>query len=234
MTNKKTRIMVVNAQGASASVVHSRRVVRKAFNEAIANRVDIIVWSEVADVDVYAIGMEVDTRWWTEQFGKPKNDDPRSGLAISWNEIEADLRNFSIETGTDATSEGRWKTGSGIRMRPIMSSTIVEPINARLHAIHPPPMRAPRARGKYMEKALKKPGIIAGDSNFIRVALNKMVRRRNVKSVGLLTIITPKRFWVSKPTKVNVGSDHLAFFVDIEPERPRKRRLARLRRKDKS
>ena len=231
MTDKRTRIMVVNAQAASASDAHTRKVVDKAFMEADKHNVDIIAWSEVGDVYVPAIGQTHATSWLTIQYGKPSADEPVAGLAVSWDDNRATLENFSREVGSKATSEGRWKTGSGIRERSIINCRITDPINAPFHAIHPPPKRATRARLSYMTKALRKAGVIAGDTNFIHSVLAKMDPRRTVTSVGLLALITPKRFWVSKPTKIDVGSDHLAFFVDIEPKKPRARRLRLKRRK---
>lgn len=230
MNDKRVRIMVVNAQAASASDAHTTHVVNKSFNLAEKYAVDIIVWSEVGDVHVPTLGQKADASWYSHQYGSPNQDQPQAGLAMSWNKNTVDLDEFSRSVGSKATSEGRWKTGAGIRERSILSCTIVEPIDVRLHGIHPPPKRALRARASYMRNALKKAGILAGDSNFIHIVLTKMSPRRNVTSVGLLTVITPKRFWVSKPTKVDVDSDHLAFYVDIEPKKPR---ASRLRRKAK-
>lgn len=227
MDDKKVRIMVVNAQAASAPDAHTERVVNKSFMEADKHNVDVIAWSEVGDVYVPAIGKKHDQNWESTQYGKANADEPIAGLAVSWDENRVSLSNFKREVGSSSTSEGRWKTGSGIRERSIINCLITDPIDVRFHAVHPPPKRAPRARSAYMNKALKKAGIIAGDTNFIRVVLCKMDPRRNVTSVGLLAVITPKRFWVSKPTKIDVGSDHLAFFVDIEPRQPRARRLFR-------
>lgn len=231
MTDKRIRIMVVNGQAASAPDAHTEHVVNKAFKVAAENSVDVIVWSEVGDVYVPALGHNFDKSWLSTQYGVPNEDHPVSGLAISWNQDGASLTQFSREVGSKATSEGRWKTGSGIRERSILSCTVVDPIEARLHGIHPPPLRAPFSRLKYIRKALKKTGIIAGDTNFIHKALVRLDPRRKVVSVGLLAIFVPKRFWVSKPTKVDVDSDHLAFFVTIEPKKPRVRRLRRKKHK---
>lgn len=231
MTDKRVRIMVVNAQAASASDTHTERVVNKAFMEADKHNVDVILWSEVGDVYIPSIGQSHARSWDSTQYGAPKKDESVAGLAISWDKNRVSLTSFSREQGSAATSEGKWKTGSGIRQRSIINCRITDPFEAPLHAVHPPPKRALRARLSYMRKALRKAGIIGGDTNFIRVVLAKLDPRRNVTSVGLLALIAPKRFWVSNPTKVDVGSDHRAFFVDVEPKKPRARRLRMKRKK---
>lgn len=225
--DQRKRIMVVNAQAASAPDKHTERVVRRAFRAAIDNNVDVIAWCEVGDVWVKGLGMVHTPEWNTMQFGPPGQDQPESGLAASW--LQKDLlTNFRRNVGSKATSEGSWKTGAGIRERSIMSCLMYTPNwNTQLNIIHPPPLRAPQARASYIAKALKKPGITAGDTNFLHKALVRMPgkRRRRVRSVGLLAIFVPARFHVSKPFVFDVGSDHDAFYVTIEPKAARKARL---------
>lgn len=231
MSDKRVKIMVVNGQAASAPDFHTEGVVNKSFKIADENNVDIVMWCEVGDVYVPALGQGIDKHWDSKQYGEPNKDQPAAGLAISWNQDTSSLTNFSRETGSAATSEGKWKTGSGIRERSIVNCHIADPIDVGLHAIHPPPLRALGARLRYIVKALKKPGIIGGDTNFIHKALVRLDPRRTIVSVGLLSLFVPKRFWVSKPTKVDVGSDHLAFFVTIEPKKPHTKRLRRKSKK---
>lgn len=218
--------MVANAQAASASDKHTRHVVENAITKAIENDVDVIGWCEVGDVDVRTLVKLCSKFWDSKQFGVPNADLPISGIAVSWNTEEVDMSNFSITLGSKATSEGKWKTGSGIRDRSILSSSLFAWWRARLHVIHAPPGRAPIARAKYMAKAIRKVGIILGDANLMMKNIARLDPRRRVVSVGVLAIIVPRRFWVSKPTKIDIGSDHFAFFVDLEPTRVRRKRRA--------
>lgn len=227
-----TKIMVVNAQAASAPVGKTNSIVKKALAEAYAADVDVIAWCEVNGTDVGAIAERRPCCMSTRQPGNPIKDEPETNLAFSWDPIYVTLKDFERTVGSKETQEGKWKTGMGIRERGIFSATLDAGLfDVPINVIHPPPLRAPIARAAYMSRALKKGGIVLGDTNFVFSALNRMRlrRRRRVVSVGLLAIFVPKRLWVSKPKRVDVGSDHLAFIVTIEPKRTRRQRRRKKR-----
>lgn len=227
MTDQRRTIMAVNGQGASAPDAHTERVVRRALKMAEAYDVDLIAWCEVAEVWVPALSEDAHNMS-SYQFGEPWADDAISGLAISWNDATGSTRGIHTTKGSDKTSEGSWKTGAGIRERPVLHANYdAGEWKSKVHVMHPPPLRAPRSRRSYITKALRFPGILIGDSNYRKSALLTMRGRRDrrVVSSGLMAIFVPRRFAVTNKVTVDVGSDHDALIITIEPKAARNRRL---------
>lgn len=193
-------VRIANAQGVSESRPQDE------INAAIVKpstfgRVDIWLLSEIA---------------WAELEGLAK----RHGLhALHYGErgsAEAGVGILSrrpIAAGAMRVGSARTSEGGGIRMRPLVTGRT---FGLKVTAGHAPPARSPRARTAYLTRVRLTSGIVCADFNSTPEFMRRTSTRRYV-GIGVLGALVPRRFKVSGPRAVDIGSDHPA--VDLKVSR---------------
>lgn len=104
------------------------------------------------------------------------------------------------------------REGGGIRMRPICSGRTY---GLKVSAIHAHPARAPIAQAAYMARVRLTGGICGGDFNQAPPWMRRNFTR-TYRGIGVLGLISPRRYHLSEAVGVEVGSDHLAVDICIE------------------
>lgn len=141
---------------------------------------------------------------------------PEAGVAI-FTRIPPTHPGGMLVVGSKATSEG----DGGVRMRPLLGAEIDgEPVWAG----HAPPPDSPTARARFLNLMAGIKGIIGLDSNRPLWWMRLRYPHRQVRGVGVLQILVPRRYKVSRAVPVDIDSDHMAFDVLIRPRRRWRRR----------
>lgn len=196
---RRVRVVVRVANAAAVSApARARSVVRLALGRPGPYGLpDIVLLSEVSPVAVaevarsYAPGVQV------VQHGTPGS--PEAGVAVA----------SRLGASPKRTIVGSLAVRGKVRMRPILGARIG---SLQVWAIHAPPGRAPVARALYIARARRRGGLCGGDWNHDRSFMAR-TSVRHYRGVGVLGLLVPRRWGVSRAANLDIGSDHDA--VDV-------------------
>lgn len=165
---------------------------------------DVVLFSEVANVDLRVIGHE----WDVLQKGAVGSASAGTALATRCATARRAHQSRYV-IGSPATSEG-----GGIRERGIVSDRVRAKGSRSIRAWsgHAPPPRAPIARARFLVTSRLLFGVFGGDLNTAAPLLRRRVTRK-VRAVGVLGLLVPRWIPCSPPEPVDIGSDHMA--VDV-------------------
>lgn len=104
-----------------------------------------------------------------------------------------------------------------MRMRPLVSGRTY---GLRFTAGHAPPKTSPVAQALYIARARLSRGIVGCDWNST-VAFMRRTSLRTYRGVGVLGLLIPRRFKVSRAAGVDVDSDHRTCDVRVRVRRRR-------------
>lgn len=213
-----TEVVCGNAMSVSTSAEHAAQI----FRNILALQPAIALVTEAAKFNAAKVaGREWDVIQYGYGIKGDYSDESREALAgcvIAVRDEVAMIVEDSehIRLGSKATREGWRKTGHGIRARYIVTARVVfhpgtkHQRTRRVAVGHPPPARAPYARAAFMVRlAATRASIKAGDLNLRYNAVAKLLGG-NVRSVGLLHIVTAPWQPISPAKAVDVRGDHLA------------------------
>lgn len=99
----------------------------------------------------------------------------------------------------------------GVRMRPLVTGRTY---GLKVTAGHAPPPRTAVARALYLARVHATRGIVGLDTNMAPEWMRRNFLRK-YRGVGVLGLISPRRYHCSEALGIDVGSDHLAVDVQV-------------------
>lgn len=201
--SKRIVIRVVNAEGVSEPVPRDE-IVAGITVPSVYGQVDVWLLCEIAwaDLDRIAEAHGLHALHYGERGSA------EAGVGI--------MSRKPIGSPTLLQAVMSTREGGGIRMRPICSGRTY---GLKVSAIHAHPGRAPIAQAAYMARVRLTGGICGGDFNQAPPWMRRNFAR-TYRGIGVLGLISPRRYHLSEAAAVDVGSDHPAVDIQLTRRKP--------------